>query len=94
MDDSQARVFTFMALQRGDGGIRLPLQLQQRDLPRVIADKGMLRLMIVSDQGVRALTHRYNVQCYYLLMDVPMYCAQSKSMKNEGYCRQEAQAVK
>lgn len=71
-----------MALQRSDGGIRLPLQLQQRDLPRVVADKGMLRLVIVSDQGVRALTHRYNVQCYYLMMDVPIYCTHSESMKD------------
>lgn len=55
-----------MALQCSDGGVRLPLQLQQRDLPRVVADKGVLRLVIVSDQGVRALTHRYNVQCYCL----------------------------
>jgi len=48
---------TFVALQRGDGGVRLLLQLQQRDLTRVVADEGVLRLVVVSERGVRAGTH-------------------------------------
>lgn len=45
-----------MTLQCSDGGVRLLLQFQQRDLSRVVADEGVLRLVIVSDQGVRAST--------------------------------------
>lgn len=43
-----------MTLKRSDGGVRLLLQFQQRDLSRVVADEGVLRLVIVSEQGVRA----------------------------------------
>lgn len=40
-----------MAFQRGDGGVRLLLQLQQRDLARVVAHEGVLRLVVVSEWG-------------------------------------------
>lgn len=48
---ARAGVFTFVTFQRGDGGVRLLLQLQQRDLARVIADEGVLRLVVVSERG-------------------------------------------
>lgn len=51
-----------MTLKRSDGGVRLLLQFQQRDLSRVVADEGVLRLVIVSEQGVRAEMHS---TCYY-----------------------------
>lgn len=52
-----AGVFTFVTFQRGDGGVRLLLQLQQRDLARVIADEGVLRLVVVSEPGSQGLKH-------------------------------------
>lgn len=51
-----------MTLKRSDGGVRLLLEFQQRDLSRVVADEGVLRLVIVSEQGVRAEMHS---TCYY-----------------------------
>lgn len=51
-----ARAFTFVALQRGDYGVRLPLQLQHGDLSREVAHKGVLRLVVVSEHRVRAPT--------------------------------------
>lgn len=56
-----AGVFTFVTFQRGDGGVRLLLQLQQRDLPGVIADEGVLRLVVVSEQGSQGVKHAADV---------------------------------
>lgn len=56
-----AGVFTFVTFQRGDGGVGLLLQLQQRDLPRVIADESVLRLVVVSEQGSQGLKHAADV---------------------------------
>ena len=39
-----------MSLQCRDGGVRLRLQLQQRDRTREIADEGVLRLVVVSER--------------------------------------------
>lgn len=47
-------LFTFMTFERSDGGVGLPLQFQQRDLPGEITDEGVLRLVIISARGVRA----------------------------------------
>lgn len=50
-----------MTFQCSDGGVRLLLQLQQRDLPRVIADEGVLRLVVVSERGSQGLKHAADV---------------------------------
>lgn len=40
-----------MTFERGDGGVGLTLQFQQRDLPGEVADEGVLRLVIISARG-------------------------------------------
>lgn len=72
-------VFTFMTFKRSDGGVCLLLQFQQRYLSWVIANEGMLRLVIVSEQGVRAETHS---TCYYTADRCPCHCSHSEWMKD------------
>lgn len=65
-----AGVFTFVTFQRGYGGVRLLLQLQQCDLARVIADEGVLRLVVVSERGSQGLKHAADVTAE--LLGVPV----------------------
>lgn len=81
--------FTLVALQRGDGRVRLLLQLQQRDLAGVVAHEGVLRVVIVSgrvrDENTDWCTAEVKKKNTH---------TNKQTNKQQGYCKQEAQALK
>lgn len=78
------RIFTFVTFERRDGGVRLLLQLQQRDLSRAVPHEGVLRLVVISGRAVRVRQRSVGLRL------LPLFTLRA----NQGYCRQEAQAVK